>query len=247
MTLPAPPQDAPSEPVWAFFDVDGTLVATSAVRMYVQPLRRLGVLRRRDMVRLMGYSALYRLGLLPIDSGYRWLGGRLAGLTEEHLRAAGQRWFDEQLRALIFPGVPALLAEHRRLGHRLALLTAAAPYFAEPLAAALDIAPQDVLTTRLVADSGRLTGRVCDPICYGEGKVQVARAHLQRHGGRLRSSWFYSDSISDLPMLEAVDHPRVVHPDPRLARAAARRGWAVLDLRSTDPPGPDAGAGATSP
>jgi len=218
--------------VWAFFDVDGTLVATSTVRMYVQPMRRLGVLRRRDMVRLLVYSLLYKAGLLPINSGYRWLGARLAGLPVAHMQAAGQQWYEERLRELVYPGVAALLAEHHRRGHRLALLTAAAPYFAAPLGADLDVAAADVLTTRLQERDGRLTGGVVTPICYGEGKVAIANEHLQRHGGSLSEAWFYSDSVSDLPMLAAVGHPRVVHPDPRLARQARARGWPVLDLRS---------------
>lgn len=74
---------------------------------------------------------------------------------------------------------------------------------------------------------GRLTGRVDRPICYGPGKVEHARRWAADHGIDLGASWFYSDSRSDLPMLEAVGSPEVVNPDPRLGFVARRRGWPI--------------------
>ena len=78
---------------------------------------------------------------------------------------------------------------------------------------------------------GRFTGEAVRPVCYGAGKIYWAERFAQRHGIDLERSYFYTDSITDLPVLERVGEPRVVNPDPRLRRAAVRRGWPVMRLR----------------
>jgi len=86
-----------------------------------------------------------------------------------------------------------------------------------------------------VADSaGLLTGEIEPTICYGAGKTARAERWAKEHGGSVAASWFYTDSLSDLPMLEVVERPRIVQPDPRLRRVAVQRGWPILDWRSAD-------------
>jgi putative phosphoserine phosphatase/1-acylglycerol-3-phosphate O-acyltransferase len=123
----------------------------------------------------------------------------------------------------------ATVEAHRRVGHVIAVLTSATRYLAEPLAADLGI--EHVIVTQLVVDGGRFTGEVVRPICYGPGKIYWAERFATAHGVDLGRSWFYTDSITDLPVLERVGHPRVVNPDPRLRRAAQRRGWPVVRSR----------------
>ncbi len=84
-----------------------------------------------------------------------------------------------------------------------------------------------MLATRLEEEAGRFTGRVVDPICYGAGKVALAETWANEHDVDLGESAFYTDSISDLPMLERVKEPVVINPDPRLRLLAWRRGWRV--------------------
>ena len=120
----------------------------------------------------------------------------------------------------------ARVAAHRRAGHVVALLTSATRYLAEPLGADLGI--DHLLVTQLVVREGRFTGEVVQPVCYGRGKVYWAERFAAEHGVDLDQSYFYTDSITDLPVLDRVGHPRVVHPDPRLRRLAQQRGWQVL-------------------
>jgi HAD superfamily hydrolase (TIGR01490 family) len=123
----------------------------------------------------------------------------------------------------------AQVAAHREAGHVLALLTSATRYLAEPLGADLGI--EHHLVSQLVVRDGRFTGEVVQPVCYGRGKVYWAERFAAEHGVDLAASFFYTDSITDLPLLDRVGHPRVVHPDPRLRRLAQRRGWQVLRPR----------------
>jgi len=80
---------------------------------------------------------------------------------------------------------------------------------------------------------GELTGSFNWPLCYGQGKRERAEALLRSLGARLEQTAFYTDSITDLPLLEAVGHPIVVNPDARLRRAAKRRGWLIEDWIAT--------------
>jgi HAD superfamily hydrolase (TIGR01490 family) len=105
------------------------------------------------------------------------------------------------------------------------LITASTPYVAGPVAAHLGI--EEYLCTRMEVVDGRFTGRVHLPPCYGPDKIGYAQAFAARRGGDLKEAFFYSDSGSDLPLLEEVGHPVAVNPDPRLKRLATTRGWPI--------------------
>ena len=108
------------------------------------------------------------------------------------------------------------------------LLTSSSNYVAEQVVR--DLALDDFLCSRFEVDAdGRYTGRLIEPLCYGRGKVELARRCADTNGVGLASCAFYTDSIADLPMLEAVGEPAAVHPDPKLRRVARQRGWPVLD------------------
>jgi phosphoserine phosphatase len=85
----------------------------------------------------------------------------------------------------------------------------------------------DFLSSKFEVVDGRLTGRFEKPLCYHEGKVHYARRYAANHDIDLSKSYFYTDSNTDLPMLEAVGHPRIINPDPRLARIARKRDWII--------------------
>ena len=87
---------------------------------------------------------------------------------------------------------------------------------------------EHMLVTELEVEGGRFTGRALGPVCFGGGKVTKAESFAVDHAIDLTNSYFYSDSIADLPMLEKVGNPYVVDPDPRLGNEAQRRGWPSL-------------------
>ena len=91
-----------------------------------------------------------------------------------------------------------------------------------------------ILSNRFEVHDGHFTGRAIKPLCYGAGKLHHASAWIDEHGGSLKDASFYTDSFSDLPVLEAVGHPVCVHPDPRLKRTAIRRKWEVADWGTSD-------------
>jgi phosphoserine phosphatase len=94
-----------------------------------------------------------------------------------------------------------------------------------PIAETLGL--DETLSTQLEVADGQFTGKLLGPACYGPGKVHWAEKLTTTRELDLRSSWFYTDSYSDLPMLERVGHQVIVNPDPRLRRTAKQRGWRV--------------------
>ncbi len=216
----------------AFFDIDGTLLARNSAPLYMRHLRRTGQARRRDVARTLYYLCWYKLGLLDVRRTLEVSMEFVRGRDEEAMRADCVAWYQAAMRQWLFPGMAARVRAHRRAGHRVALLTSATRYLAEPLGA--DLGVEDLLVTQLVVRNGRFTGEVVRPVCYGHGKVHWAERFAGATGVDLSRSYFYTDSITDLPVLDRVGHPRVVHPDPRLRRLAQQRGWQVLRPRLDD-------------
>ena len=215
--------------VAALFDIDGTLLARNTAPLYMNHLRRTGQARRRDVARTLYYLFWYKLGLLDVRSALEVSMAFVRGRDEAALAADCVEWYRDTVRPYVFPSMAALVAAHREAGHLTVILTSATRYLAEPLGADLGIG--HFLVTELVVRDGRFTGQVIEPVCYGRGKAYWAERFAAEHGVDLARSYFYTDSITDLPVLDRVGHPRVVHPDPRLRRLAQRRGWQVLRPR----------------
>lgn len=218
--------------VAAFFDVDGTLIARNSATLYMRHLRRTGQARRRDVAWTLYYLLRYKFGLLDLDGTLGESMRFVRGKTERAVREDAVGWYERDVRPLVHPQMAALVDAHRRLGHVPVLATSATRYLAEPLAADLGIT--HYLVTELVVHEGAFTGAAIRPVCYGAGKVHWARRLAEREGFVMAESYFYTDSITDLPLLEAVGHPRIVNPDLPLRRHAQRTGWPILRPRLGD-------------
>lgn len=219
---------ATAKQVGAFFDMDKTLLSISSTMLWTRYMRKRGELPFRDFARILGALVRYKLGQLDMVETTRAFVRDLAGQPEDLHEAKTRRWVAEQLVHYVADEGRAWLESHRRLGHRVALITASPRYTADPLAETLGLAPEDVLATRFEVRNGRFTGQLLEPMLYGAGKLAAAGSYARRHGLKLESSFFYTDSISDLPLLENVGHPVAVNPDRPLRRMAEARGWSIV-------------------
>ncbi len=213
----------------AFFDLDGTLLTVNSAGLWIRRERRLGRIRRRHALKAAGYFAAYKLGVLDIEQAMDEAAASIAGEEEAELREATRQWWRQEVVRHIAPGGLEAIARHRAAGDRLVLLTSSSPYASE--CAVEQFGLDAYLSSRFEVLDGRMTGRVERPICYGPGKVLLAEQYAREHGLHLESSAFYTDSTTDVPMLERVGRPYAVHPDMRLRLTALRRGWPVLDWR----------------
>ena len=209
----------------AFFDMDHTVLRDSSGVLYMRFLRSRGQVSSWSLLRSYWYALLYKVGMFDYPAVAVKLAQTAFDQDEAETRALCQRFFDELMVHYVADKAVQRIDEHRARGHLVTLITASTPYVAGPVAAHLGI--EEYLCTRMEVVDGRFTGRVRLPPCYGAHKVDYAQAFAARHEGDLAGAYFYSDSLSDLPLLEAVGHPVAVNPDPRLKRLAGVRGWQI--------------------
>jgi HAD superfamily hydrolase (TIGR01490 family) len=211
----------------AFFDLDGTLLTVNSARLWIRRERRLHRVRKRDMAHAALLLGGYSLGVLDMERALKTALAPLRGKPEAEVRADTQAWWREDVRPFIAPGARPVLDEHRRRGDLLVLLTSSSRYAAEM--AREEFGLDDCLFQKYEVIDGLFTGLPLKPICYGHGKVEVAEEWARGAGVDLALSSFYSDSLTDIPMLERVGHAYAVNPDLRLRLTARLRRWPRLD------------------
>ncbi len=211
--------------VGAFFDMDNTVLRGSSGRLYLQYLRSKGYLSWQRWLAISGQVGLYVTGFTDFPHLMARLMVQVAGADESETWRISEAWFGEMLRDFIAEPARRRIAWHRQQGHRVTLISASTPYAVGPVAQDLGL---DYLATRLEVVSGRFTGKLIEPACYGPGKVTLARAYVAQHKLDLAESYFYTDSHHDLSLLETVGHPIAVNPNFRLRAVAMKRRWPIV-------------------
>jgi len=210
----------------ALFDMDRTLVRKETASLYVRYQRELGEARRRDLLRVTFWVAQYTLGVIDAPDVAKRALRSLAGTSESAMSARCDDWFRRWVEPHVCDLGRRAVERHRERGDLLAIVTGASSYAAWPLARRLGI-PHLVSSELEVDDTGRFTGHFVAPLCIGEGKVERTKRFAAELGFALEEASFYSDSYTDLPLLELVAEPVAINPDPRLRRIATKRGWRV--------------------
>ena len=210
----------------AFFDIDDTLIKGSAGGYLIRYLYREGFIRLSTVLRLGYYVLLYRLNRLKQTEVYRWGYGLCGDRSVAEVKQILDGAFERYVSRRVYSDALRLVRDHRTQGHLVVAISGAPDYMVERICALLGIEHFIATKTPIVGD--RVTRDVQEPICYGAGKVLFASEFAMRHGIDLGTSYFYSDSASDLPLLEQVGNPVAVNPQRLLRRHARRRGWRIL-------------------
>jgi HAD superfamily hydrolase (TIGR01490 family) len=217
--------------VGAFFDMDKTLIAENSGSLFFKYLYERGEVNAWELAKGLAAYLQYKLGILDIDNWTKDMMVQFKGQSERSLSREANLFFRDLVKPVVYPEAAELVRDHREAGHVVAIVSGATKYVVRPLAE--DLGVRHYLYTRLETENGRFTGRVIEPICFEEGKIYWLQQFVDQHRIDLAKSFFYTDSITDLPMLELVGHPVVANPDPRLYRTAVRRRWPVRFF--TDP------------
>jgi HAD superfamily hydrolase (TIGR01490 family) len=217
--------------VTAFFDLDRTLVNCNTGRLFVQDMRERGELSLGKALRAISWLAKYHFAIVDFQTITAHVADFLRGRVEADFAEQCQRLVEDRVLPRLLPAGLRTIEQHRGRGHALALLSTSPRYIVEPVARALSV--EAVGATDFEVQGGRLTGQLKGPACFGPGKIHWAEKLGRSHNLNVDASWFYTDSYTDLPMLERVTHRVAVNPDPRLRRAALSRGWAVEDWMSS--------------
>ncbi|MGH9092526.1 MAG: HAD family hydrolase [Acidimicrobiales bacterium] len=210
----------------AFFDLDKTVIAKASIAAFGGPFRRGGLINRRVVLRAVVGQLIFlqfgadeqrlariRESMLALTRG--WQRDRVREIVRETLL--------ETVEPLIYNEALELMEQHRAAGDRIYLVSAAPEEIVQPLAELLG-ADGAISSTAEIDGDGCYTGRLAF-YAYGEGKATAMRDLAGRAGIDLEASSAYTDSATDLPMLEAVGHPVAVNADRPLARVARERGW----------------------
>ena len=212
-----------------FFDLDRTIIARASLAAYSPVLRREGFLKLPMVFRAAWGQIIYRFfgaSDESIDRARRTALRLVAGIEQDTLRTIARENLAEVIEPIVYDEALGLIEDHRSQGRLLVLVSAAPIEIVDPLAKHLDI-DEYIATTPEIDPEGRYTGNI-EFLAQGSGKAEAIKRLAKIRKIDLVDSWSYSDSISDLPMLEIVGHPVVVNPDRQLRRIAHERSWPVL-------------------
>jgi len=215
------------------FDLDNTLLAGDSDFEWAQFLIAKGVLDREVLeAKNQEFYEQYKAGTLDIHA---FLDFQLKPLSR-HARTQLDAWHAEfmanAIRPIIAPAAGALVRRHLEQGALVALVTATNSFVTGPIAREFGIS--HLIATVAAQEDGRFSGKPRGLPAFREGKIARVEAWLESLGlwwGSFGRSWFYSDSLNDLPLLERVSDPVAVDPDETLRRHAEDRGWPVISLR----------------
>jgi HAD superfamily hydrolase (TIGR01490 family) len=215
----------------AFFDLDKTVIARASVVAFGGPLRRRGLVNRRTVARAVLGQLLFlwfgadeekmakiRESMLEVSAGW----------DRDEVRAIVEETLTDVIEPLIYAEAQSLISLHRAAGDRIWLVSSAPSEIVEPLAAMLGV-DGSIASKAEIDELGRYTGKI-EFYAQGEGKATAIRALAESHHLDLDESSAYSDSATDIPMLETVGHPFAVNPDRALAKEAKERGWEILQF-----------------
>jgi HAD superfamily hydrolase (TIGR01490 family) len=219
----------------AFFDLDKTIIATSSTLALGRAFYAAGLISRRDVVKGAYARFVYQFG--GADEGRIGrmrddLARTITGWDAAEVREIIAEALFELIDPLVYDEAATLIEEHHAAGHAVVIVSSSGDEVVEPVGAMLGA--DHVVATRMVVEDGKYTGNL-DFYAFGPFKAQAMQQLAERHGWDLAECFAYTDSNTDLPMLEAVGHPFAVNPDRALRRVAADRDWPVLEFQHPVP------------
>ncbi|MDO3329615.1 HAD-IB family hydrolase, partial [Mycobacteroides abscessus] len=223
-----PASAGPAPKTAAFFDLDKTVIAKSSTLAFSKPFFDQGLINRRAVLKSSYAQFFFLLSGADHDQMDRMrthITNMCTGWDVEQVKAIVAETLHDIVDPLVFAEAADLIADHKLCGRDVVVVSASGEEIVAPIARALGAT--HAMATRMVVEDGKYTGDVAF-YCYGEGKVAAIQELAKREGYPLEHCYAYSDSITDLPMLESVGHPTAVNPDRALRKESMARGWPVL-------------------
>ena len=212
------------------YDLDHTLIRCDSDYEWGQFLADSGEIDGNAYrTRNQAFYRDYRGGTLDPVAYLKFVLAPLGQINGQRLEELRMQFMETRIRPSLLPQAQHLITEHRQRGLRQVVVTSTNAFIAEPIVRALAIsiliAPQPELR------AGRYTGELLDSSCFASDKPKRVQAWAEQEGIELGETWGYSDSFNDVPLLEFVDHPIAVDPDPSLRAHAQKQGWEIISLR----------------
>ncbi|WP_096453944.1 HAD family hydrolase [Corynebacterium suranareeae] len=221
--------------VAAFFDLDKTIIAMSSTYAYGREFMNSGLISPSVALQLSLAQATYMFAghtSEQMDNTRDQLTAMIRGWEVQQVRSIAEETMHTVVTPTIYAEARELIEHHQELGHDVIIISASVKELVEPIAKELGVSK--TVTTILEAQDGMYTGEVLF-YCKGEAKAQSMVDLAKSNGYDLSQSFAYSDSFTDLPMLEMVGNPTAVNPDRALKKIALERGWKILSFKNPEP------------
>ena len=229
----APPKGRHHQPrSAAFFDLDKTIIAKSSTLAFSRPFYDGGLLSRRAVLRSAYAQFMFAASGADHDQLEKmrnYLTDMITGWDVQVVRQSVAETLHAIIDPIVFDEAVELIENHHAAGRDVVIVSASGSEVVEPIGEMLGA--DHVVATRLVEVDGRYTGEV-EYYAYGPNKAKAMQELAEQHGYDLATSFAYSDSETDAPMLEIVGHPFAVNPDKALRRMAEENGWPILTFTS---------------
>ncbi|MDQ6937195.1 MAG: HAD-IB family hydrolase [Actinomycetota bacterium] len=219
----------------AFFDLDKTIIAKSSTLAFGRPFYQGGLINRRAVVRSAYAQFVFALSGADEDQMERmrdYLTAMCTGWDVQQIRDIVEETLHEIIDPIVYGEAVALIESHKAAGREVVIVSSSGSEVVGPIGEM--VGADHAIATRMVVADGKYTGEI-EFYAYGRYKADAIRALAAERGYDLTRCYAYSDSITDLPMLEAVGHPAAVNPDRALRREAQARGWSVLTFSNAVP------------
>jgi len=217
----------------AFFDLDKTIISKSSTLAFASSFYRHGLISKTQVCRGALAQLVFRLGGAGHSQMERirdQVSALCCGWPADKVTQIVTEGLTQTIGPHVYCDARSLLASHQRDGHDVIIVSTSGQEIVGPIGAMLGVTA--IVATRLQISDGRYTGSV-DFYAYGQAKADHVRALAAERGYRLGDCFAYSDSVTDLPLLELVGHPHVVNPDRALRKVARARDWPELTFRQT--------------
>ena len=215
----------------AFFDLDKTVIAKSSTLAFGKPFYQGGLVNRRAVLKSTYAQFSYLIAGADADQMDRmrdYLKTLCAGWDVATVKQIVDETLHDLIDPLVYDEAVDLIEEHKANGRRVVIVSSSGEEVVGPIGEM--VGADEVVATRMVVEDGKYTGDIAF-YAYGEGKAEAIRELAGRNGWDLAECWAYSDSFTDLPMLEVVGNPVAVNPDKALRRVAAERGWPIREFQ----------------
>lgn len=217
----------------ALFDLDNTLLAGDSDFEWAQFLISKGVLDREiHEAKNREFYEHYKAGTLDIHAFLDFQLKPLGRHPRAQLDAWHQEYMETRIRPMITDKARILVQRHQREADKVAIITATNRFVTGPIAREFGV--EHLIATEVEEVNGQYTGRSTGIPCFKEHKITRLDMWLSDQGllwEDVTESWFYSDSLNDLPLLQRVTHPCAVDPDATLEAHAKLNGWPIISLR----------------
>ncbi|MFF0726852.1 HAD family hydrolase [Streptomyces sp. NPDC004134] len=214
----------------AFFDLDKTVIAKSSTLTFSRSFYHGGLMNRRAVLRSAYSQFIYLLGGADHEQTERmraYLSNLCRGWNVAQVSDIVAETLHDLIDPIIYDEAASLIEDHHLAGRDVVIVSSSGAEVVEPIGELLGA--DRTIATRMVVEDGRYTGEI-DYYAYGPAKADAVRELADAEGYDLARSYAYSDSITDVPLLETVGHPYAVNPDRALRREAEQRDWPVLSF-----------------